>query len=96
MGCHRAHLPPLTYVRSCVRARTHACAPYPCPDCLCAVACANVVAHAAAAAQSYDVWNEILHLKKWADRCNLWDNTYRDAFKWINDIDPDAELCINE
>lgn len=49
-----------------------------------------------AAAQSYDVWNEIFHLRKYADACELWDNTFKDAFKWVNDIDPDAKLCINE
>ena len=51
--------------------------------------------------QSYDVWNEILHLKKFADGCQLFDtiagvNVFRDAFKWINAIDPAAKLCINE
>lgn len=46
--------------------------------------------------QSYDVWNEILHLQKWMNTCGLWTDTFKDLFVWINDIDPDAKLCINE
>lgn len=46
--------------------------------------------------QSYDVWNEIYHLAKFMKKCDLWADTFKDAFHWVHDNDPDAKLCINE
>lgn len=46
--------------------------------------------------QTYDVWNEVLHYRDYIDKCNLWNDTLADAFRWAHDADPAAELCINE
>ena len=46
--------------------------------------------------QHYDVWNEVLHLRSYMDSCNLWADTFKDAFRWAHAADPTAQLCINE
>lgn len=42
------------------------------------------------------MWNEPLHLRHFLDRCNIWADTFKDAFRWAHEEDPDTKLCLNE
>lgn len=50
---------------------------------------------------SYDVWNEIFHLRQFALKCQIFTpvnnvTVFHEAFRWIHAIDPGAKLCIND
>lgn len=46
--------------------------------------------------QMYDVWSAAMYFREWMDACELWQDTLADAFRWAHEVDPTAQLCINE
>jgi GH35 family endo-1,4-beta-xylanase len=46
--------------------------------------------------KDYDLFNEPLHQRAYADQCNLWDSVIPQAFGWAREADPSANYCLNE
>lgn len=38
----------------------------------------------------------MLHYRQLLDRCGLWGDTFKDAFRWAHEADPTAQLCISD
>lgn len=40
--------------------------------------------------------SEIVEIPGMLEKCNLWDTAFPDAFKLAHEMDPDAQLCLND